>query len=535
MESKRPFIAIVLCLLVLVGWSYFSEYMGWVPRPAPAPQAAFEDGRAETQTSVTQSSQPVVVPSFVPTVGRKVTVDTPLYTAVFHSQGGILQSFQLKNYREALEEDAPLVELVPPAASGKAPLGMLLNGQPTWKQADWQFDGSDLLLEGGQTGVLRFVGELEGIRFERVLTFDPATYLIRENIQMLDTMGISRDFRLGVSMSTGSLTPEANASYNVTGLAWYQDGIDKEASEDTLREKGVKADEGVAWGGTMCNYFMAVIAPVGEMLPFKGLLEDGVYRSVVEKAGIILPAGKTVEFAVDYYLGPKQSDALASMPGKLDEALNYGWFTFFAKPLLLGLAFFYSYVGNYGVAIVLLTVLVKLLFWPLSQKSYKSMEQMKKLQPMVAKIKEKYGEDRQRMNQEVMNLYKTYKVNPAGGCLPMLLQIPVFIGLYQGLLNAIELRHAPFISHIPFTDIVWLADLSAQDPFYITPLVMGATMLLQQRLTPAPADPTQAKILMLMPVVFTFMFLSFPAGLVVYWLVNNLLSIGQQWWMLRKS
>jgi YidC/Oxa1 family membrane protein insertase len=154
---------------------------------------------------------------------------------------------------------------------------------------------------------------------------------------------------------------------------------------------------------------------------------------------------------------------------------------------------------------------------------------------MVQKIKVKYGDDRQRMNQEVMELYKTYKVNPAGGCLPMLLQIPVFLGLYQGLLNAIELRHAPFIAHLPFTDIVWLADLSAKDPFYITPVVMGATMLLQQRLTPAPADPTQAKIMMFMPVVFTFMFLNFPAGLVVYWLVNNVLSIGQQWWMLRKS
>jgi YidC/Oxa1 family membrane protein insertase len=223
------------------------------------------------------------------------------------------------------------------------------------------------------------------------------------------------------------------------------------------------------------------------------------------------------------------------MPYHLDEALNYGWFTFLAKPLVSGLKFFYSYAGNYGVAIIILTILVKLLFWPLSQKSYKSMEQMKKLQPMVQKIKEKYGDDRQRMNQEVMELYKTYKVNPAGGCLPMLLQIPVFLGLYQGLLNAIELRHAPFIAHLPFTDIVWLADLSAKDPFYITPVVMGATMLLQQRLTPAPADPTQAKIMMFMPVVFTFMFLNFPAGLVVYWLVNNVLSIGQQWWMLRKS
>jgi YidC/Oxa1 family membrane protein insertase len=199
------------------------------------------------------------------------------------------------------------------------------------------------------------------------------------------------------------------------------------------------------------------------------------------------------------------------------------------------LNFFYSYVGNYGVAIIFLTIIIKILFWPLSHKSYKSMESMKKLQPMMAKIREKHKDDRQKMNQEMMQLYKTYKVNPAGGCLPMLLQIPVFFALYQALMGAVELRHAPFISTLPFTDIVWLADLSAKDPFYITPIVMGATMFLQQKMTPAPGDPMQAKIMMFLPIIFTFLFLSFPAGLVVYWLVNNVLSIFQQWTIARKS
>ena len=160
---------------------------------------------------------------------------------------------------------------------------------------------------------------------------------------------------------------------------------------------------------------------------------------------------------------------------------------------------------------------------------------MKKLQPMMAKIREKYADDREKMNAEIMQLYKTYKVNPAGGCLPMLLQIPVFFALYQALLGAIELRHAPFIPHLPFTDMVWLADLSAKDPFYITPLIMGGTMFLQQKMTPAPGDPTQAKVMLFMPVIFTFMFLNFPSGLVVYWLVNNVISIAQQGWMLNKK
>jgi YidC/Oxa1 family membrane protein insertase len=162
------------------------------------------------------------------------------------------------------------------------------------------------------------------------------------------------------------------------------------------------------------------------------------------------------------------------------------------------------------------------------------MEKMKKIQPLMAQVREKYKDDRDQMNKEVMRLYKAHKVNPAGGCLPMILQIPVFFALYQALLGAIELRHAPFIAHLPMTDLVWLADLSAKDPFYITPIIMGATMFLQQKMTPTAGDPTQAKIMLFMPIVFTFIFLNFPSGLVVYWMVNNILSIAQQWMIARK-
>ena len=216
------------------------------------------------------------------------------------------------------------------------------------------------------------------------------------------------------------------------------------------------------------------------------------------------------------------------------EAVYFGWFDAIAEPLLWMLDWLYKYVNNYGVAIILLTIIIKILFWPLSHKSYKSMEQMRKLQPMMQKLKAKYGDDKQKMNQEVMQLYRTYKVNPASGCVPMLLQVPVFFGLYKALLGAIELRHACFIKYLPFTDKLWLADLSAKDPYYITPIIMGATMFLQQKMSPTSADPTQAKMMLLMPVVFTFLFLNFPSGLVVYWLVNNILSIAQQGMMIRR-
>ncbi len=209
-------------------------------------------------------------------------------------------------------------------------------------------------------------------------------------------------------------------------------------------------------------------------------------------------------------------------------------FHLIAKGLLWLLQFFYSYVHNWGVAIILLTILIKALFWPLTAKSYASMEKMKKLQPHMVKLREKYKDNKEQLNKEVMALYKTYGVNPASGCVPILIQMPVFFGLYQALLTAIELRHAPFIAHLPGTDMLWLADLSARDPYYITPVIMGLTMFLQQKMSPPATDPTQQKIMMFLPIIFTVLFLGFPSGLVVYWLVNNILSIAQQRMMMKK-
>ena len=247
--------------------------------------------------------------------------------------------------------------------------------------------------------------------------------------------------------------------------------------------------------------------------------------------------------AVNWWFGPKDRTMLATAPDHLSQAVNFGMFSIIARPLLTILAFFHSFVGNWGIAILMLTFCIRVVFWPLSQKSFKSMEQMKKLQPMMKKLREKHKDASHNCYAYVIGQnagIARYSDDgepsgTAGGCLPIVVQIPVFIGLYQALLNSIELRHASFIEYLPFTHITWLADLSAADPFYITPLLMGASMFLQQRLTPAAGDPTQQKVMMFMPVIFTVMFINFPAGLVIYWLCNNILSIGQQWWMLRKA
>ena len=231
-------------------------------------------------------------------------------------------------------------------------------------------------------------------------------------------------------------------------------------------------------------------------------------------------------FKFRIYNGPKLLANLRKFGEDAQNVIDYGWFGIIARPLMRFLIFTNQYTHNYGIDIILLTILIKIVFWPLTHKSYKSMSDMQKIQPLMKKLREKYKDDKERLNREMMALYKQHKVNPLGGCLPMVLQIPVFFALYKALLDSVELRHAPFMW--------WIQDLSAKDPYYITPIIMGLTMLIQQKMTPTTGDPKMAKMMLLMPVVFTFMFLNFPSGLVIYWLLNNVLSIGQQYYTNRK-
>jgi YidC/Oxa1 family membrane protein insertase len=233
-----------------------------------------------------------------------------------------------------------------------------------------------------------------------------------------------------------------------------------------------------------------------------------------------LQPGQSHQVEYRLFFGPKGLDILKAQGQGLEKALALGWFTPIAKPLLYVLKYFYKYTHNYGIAIIIITLIIKILFFPLTHKSYKSMKDMQKLQPKMAELKEKHKDDRDTLNRSIMELYRTHKVNPLGGCLPMIVQIPVFFALYKSLMFSIELRHAPFM--------LWITDLSAKDPYYITPVIMGVTMFIQQKMTPTSMDPMQAKMMLALPVVFTFMFLNFPSGLVLYWLVNNILTIAQQ-------
>ncbi|MYL81829.1 membrane protein insertase YidC [Desulfovibrio aerotolerans] len=530
MENKRVILAVALSLAVLVGWNFLFP----PEKQAPKTETAVQQSASPSASSATAAPKAESLSAFAPTPGKKITVDTPLYTAVLNATGGVLEQFSLKNYHQTIAPNAPLVNLISDTARAKAPLGIILNGSPTWQNVEWSVEGGDLKLDAAASGSLVLVGRMGDTVLKRVMTFTGDSYLIDEKFSLSNNGGTPLRNRLSMTASVERLSA-ADDSYNPTQSAFYgASGLSLESGDKKLME-GIALEKPVEWGAVMSNYFLVAIIPDTTDLHGKAKIEDGIFRVALDKDGIEIPAGGRSDLSISYFLGPKVPKYLEMAPHNLIASIDYGWFDFVAKPLIKLLHFFYDYVGNYGTAIILLTILIKLIFWPLSQKSYKSMDQMKKLQPLLTQLREKYKDDRTKMNEEMMQLYKTYKVNPAGGCLPMVVQIPVFFGLYQALLHSIELRHAAFITHLPFTNMIWLADLSAKDPFYITPLVMGATMFLQQKMTPAPGDPTQAKVMLLMPVVFTFMFLNFPSGLVIYWLVNNVISIAQQGWMLNKK
>ena len=348
---------------------------------------------------------------------------------------------------------------------------------------------------------------------------------------------------------------DEGGNYAFKGFGAY---VDEKLNEKDLGD--IKKDEAfvngkISWGGYENSYFLQALLPTDENgKPLKGSLKAIVKPGQeAEKNPEIkityltpplkLAPGQKIDLQYELFFGPKKIKLLTEAGYDLGKSINMGWFDIVAKPFLYFLNYAYDFLGNFGLAIIILTIVVKLIFWPLTQKSYKSMKGMQALQPQMMKMREKYKNDKQRLNQEMMGLYKAHKVNPMGGCLPMVIQIPVFIALYRLLDYAIELRHTPFY--------FWIQDLSAPDrlfrfpfsiPFMEPPygipvltLLMGASMFITQKMTPTPGDPTQAKIMLLMPIVFTFIFINFPSGLVLYWLTQNVLSIGQQYWVNKKK
>ena len=551
--ERRALIALALSFVVFMAFIYYGEKT----KPPTAPSPA-------TQTPAAPLTAPAPVPSTVavrPTApgkppssrpGKDVVVDTPSFKAVFTELGGRLKSFQLKKYKDRIPFEAlyqfklgpvafEVERYLDPAAAGNKSKDLVREGGAnelpltlSWEGKNLNLPGlarceasaSALTLQAGEKGTLKFTCvSPEGLTQVKTFTFKGDSYGFDLAVQVTNNTGQPLDGQLNLDLSENFVGEDADRFH----FLGFNSSIN--AKLEDMKSGGLKEPKTytgkVDWAGLDEGYFMTAIIPesakswVTLSEPPKAPMVASV-RTPVEALG----AGQTAQFSYGLYFGPKNLDDLK--PLGLDRAVNFGWFDVLGKPLLQFLSWLERYTGNYGWAIVILTILLRIVFWYPNHKSYKSMKDMQKIQPKVAKIREKYKDDKEAMNKELMALYRTFKVNPMAGCLPMVLQLPVFIALYNVLGYAIELRHASFIPTLPFTNIVWLADLSAKDPLLITPIVMGATMFLQQKMTPSTGDPTQAKMMMFLPLIFTFMFLNFASGLVVYWLVNNVLSIAQQ-------
>ncbi len=564
MQSKNLILAITLSLAVMFGWTMLSQHMGWTPSPEElaaqdqariAEQQKLADAQAANASNTT-ASPTASLTTFTPAAGKDVTIETPLYKAVMYSGGGILRSFELKKYPEIPKKEPlisimgfnigaknpfdastqhPNVNLVTPTASRIAPLGLLINGQPSWSTGSWAFEGENVQLESGQQ-TLTFTGEVDGMRVVRELTFSADTYAITEKVRFVTLGEQARTVRVGYNIGEDA-SAAAGDYYDAMRVAWGITGEYAEESDvDTLMETGVQETGPILWAAASSTYFMSAIAPANTTnVTLKARLQDHVYRVVLEQSDVMVQPKTEVQQDVTYWIGPKVANMLEKAPNELANAIDLGMFSIIGSALLWCLELLHGAVNNWGVAIILLTIGIKILFWPLTAKSYESMAKMRKLQPMITALREKHGDDRETLTRETMALHKTYGINPASGCVPMLVQLPVFFGLYQALLTSIELRSADFITFLPGTDYLWLADLSQADPFYITPIIMGVSMFFMQKMSPPMGDPMQQKIMMFLPIIFTFMFLSFPSGLVIYWLINNLLSMLQQWLLLRQA
>ncbi|TSK07350.1 MAG: membrane protein insertase YidC [Geobacter sp.] len=526
--EKRLIVAILLSIGVLYAYTFVFP----PAKPAPTGNVA-KQGTVSSATVATAATAaapqaaptaPIAVPSQPASTARDITVDTDLYSAVFSTQGAGLKKFVLKKYKDVAGAKGKGIVLVDETAANRFSLlsdsrELGLNPNSMYAVA-----GNDLQLTNGNKGTLEFSTTTpQGVVFKKTYTFSGDSYRINLVEQVQNAGAAQVSGALHLLQNARVVDQKAGGGrYEVYGPSTLTDNAVKSEKLDNLLKAPVQFDKGVLWSAFADKYFMdSVIAEKGSIAQVRLSRpgSDSMLRDIVSPAVSVAP-GQTAAVSYALYYGPKDLDILKAQGSRLEEVIDYGWFAAIAKPLVVFLKFLYKYTGNYGIAIIIITCILKALFFPLTHKSYKSMKGMQKIQPKMNELKEKHKNDRDAMNRAVMELYKTHKVNPLGGCLPMLVQIPVFFGLYRALMYSIELRHAPFY--------LWITDLSAKDPYYVTPLIMGATMFIQQKMTPTNMDPVQAKMMLMLPVVFTFMFLNFPSGLVIYWLVNNVLTIAQQ-------
>jgi YidC/Oxa1 family membrane protein insertase len=521
--EKRTLIAVVLSIAVFYVFStFFAPQPDTNKQSLPATSVKTENVGVPSPVSA-QNVSAVQPPVSASAASADIFVKTDRYTAIFSGSGGSLKSLTLKNYRENTKPASPNVTLLAHSDPSLPSFSTRGVGFALSPLALYSSSAANLQVATGEKKQLVFTYvDTQGFVVRKTYTFDGSGYGITLDTQLVNNSSAALSGAFQQSLTAPFEINQKDGRYETYGSSLYADnGLHTDAPKD-VSSASKRYDKGVQWASINDKYFLSALIAVNNSIASVELKKNnsGFLESVSTTPSFSVASGQAVTVSHKLFVGPKEIDILKAQGSSLEQSLDLGWFSTLAKPMLYSLKFFYGYVGNYGLAIIIITVILKILFFPLTHKSYKSMKEMSKLQPKMTALREKYKNDKDAMNRAVMELYRDHKVNPLGGCLPMIVQIPVFFALYKALMFSIELRHAPFM--------LWIIDLSDKDPYYVTPVIMGVTMFIQQKMTPSNMDEMQQKIMLGLPVIFTFMFLSFPSGLVLYWLINNILTIGQQ-------
>ena len=546
MDIKRTVLWIVFSFSLVMLWDNWMRYNGkasmFFPTPAtqqakPTAGGAAPTGKSDVPQATTQATPGTTnVPgaqAAAPAPGERITITTDVVKADIDTVGGRLVRLELLTHKDTVDPTKNLVLF--DQSANRTYLGEtgLVGGDFPNHHTLFVAKPGPRSIDGGNQVQLVLEAEQGGVKLTKTFTFKRGDYTIdvKHTVTNVGTAPVTPTLYLQLKRDGNKPEGESRFYSSFTGGAVYTDEqkfqkFDFEKIEKGKAEHATKANDG--WVALLQHYFVSAFIPQDKAPReyFTQKVDTNLY-SVGEKLplGTIAP-GASVTMDARLYSGPEESTRLEKVAPGLELVKDYGWLTIIAKPIFLFMQLLHSAIGNWGFTIIALTILIKLAFFPLSAASYRSMAKMKVITPKMQALRERYKNDPQKMNQAMMELYRTEKINPLGGCLPIVVQIPVFIALYWVLSASVEMRGAPWLG--------WIHDLAAPDPFYILPVVMAVTMFIQTKLNPTPPDPVQAKVMMIMPIVFSVMFFFFPAGLVLYWIVNNVLSIAQQWVITRK-
>jgi YidC/Oxa1 family membrane protein insertase len=543
MENQRLLLFVALSVVILLLWQAWQKDFGTPPHTTPAPtatQSAVPTGgdvpaagmdQKPSLTASTSTPAAAAVPADAGLEkGERIHVQTDVFLAEIDTRGGDLRDVKFPHYSVSVNQPNKPFQLLndDTAKIFVAQSGLLASSAAPNHHSLYQAAQKDYTLAKGANELkvpLTWTSD-QGITVTKTYTFHRDSYVVDVDFEVSNNgkqIWKGRQYR---QFERARVERQSRFVYTFIGGAVSSAEIKyQKLSFDEMKKEAFNRDLKGGWAAMVQHYFIAAWVPGQEETNhfYSKSLGDDLYVLGMSSAEQTVAAGGKGDFKSQLYVGPKLQDHLAAVAPHLELTVDYGLLTFIAKPIFWLLKHLHELLGNWGWSIILLTMFIKLAFYKLSAASYRSMANMRRMTPKMAQIRERYGDDRQRMSQAMMELYKKEKINPLGGCLPIVVQIPVFISLYWVLLGSVELRQAGFI--------FWIHDLSTKDPYYVLPLIMGISMFVQQRLSPAPPDPIQAKVMMALPVVFTLFFAFFPAGLVLYWVVNNVLSIAQQWYI----